>query len=105
MLCHFVNINTYTLIFFLIFDYIANIVVLGQGCSIGWVSPSLLILQSDQTPLDQGSITLAETSWIGSMASFGAAVGTLFFGLITSSIGSKNSMILCAFPLAVIYNK
>lgn len=80
---------------------VANIVILGQGCAIGWTSPSLPILQSTSSPLANGPLTVAESSWVGSMSSIGAAIGTIFFGLITRRIGSKNSMVLCALPLTV----
>lgn len=82
---------------------LANIIILGQGCSIGWTSPSLPILQSNRSPLTNGALSTAEASWVGSMSSIGAALGTIFFGLITQRIGSKNAMILCAIPLTIFW--
>lgn len=41
--------------------------MLAQGCSVGWVSPSLLILQSEKTPIYGGPININEASWIGSI--------------------------------------
>lgn len=69
----------------------------------GWTSPSLPILQSDASPLANGPLTVDEASWVGSMSSIGAAIGTVFFGLISRRIGSKNAMILCALPLTVSF--
>lgn len=84
-----------------IFCALANIIILGQGCAIGWISPSIPILLSDRSPLVDGSISATESSWIASTSSIGAAVGTIFFGLICSLVGSKNSTMLCAIPLSV----
>lgn len=49
----------------------ANVIVLAQGCSAGWMSPSLLDLLSDDSPLPNGKLTLEEASWIGSLFSLG----------------------------------
>lgn len=83
--------------------FLANIIILGQGCAIGWTSPSLPILQSDKSPLANGALSTSEASWVGSMSSIGAALGTICVGLITQRIGSKNAMILCAVPLTVFW--
>lgn len=84
-----------------LFIFKANIIILGQGCAIGWISPSIPILLSDRSPLLNGPISNAESSWIASTSSIGAAIGTIFFGLICNLVGSKNSTMLCAIPLSV----
>lgn len=83
--------------------FTANIVVLGQGCAIGWISPTLPILQSDNSPLESGKLTIEEASWVGSISSIGSVVGTIYFGLISVYLGSKNTLILCAFPVTVSF--
>lgn len=85
------------------FTFLANILILGQGCAIGWVAPTIHILLSDQAPLPIGQITKHEASWIGSLSSIGAAIGTLGFGLLTLRIGSRNTTIICAIPLIVSF--
>lgn len=41
----------------------ANIITLGHGTAIGWLSPALPTLQSNHSPLETGAITLEESSW------------------------------------------
>lgn len=81
--------------------FTANIVVLGQGCAIGWLSPTLPILQSDNSPLESGKLSIEEASWVGSISSIGSIVGTIYFGFISIYVGSKNTLMLCAFPVTV----
>lgn len=81
----------------------ANIVVLGQGCAIGWLSPILPLLRSDDSPLQSGKITIEEASWIGSISSIGSVVGTIYFGLISIYFGCKNTLVFCAFPVAIFW--
>lgn len=83
----------------------ANIVVLGQGCAIGWLSPTLPILQSENSPLESGKLTIDEASWVGSISSIGSVIGTIYFGLISIYVGSKNTLILCAFPVTVSFSQ
>lgn len=79
----------------------ANIICLGQGCAVGWLSPSLPILLSDESPIANGPLTKNEAGWIGSFIPVGAMTGTLIFGIVANYIGSKRSMICCSFPMIV----
>lgn len=81
--------------------FTANIVVLGQGCAIGWLSPTLPLLQSDDSPLQSGKLTIEEASWIGSISSIGSVVGTIYFGLMSIYFGCKKTLVFCGFPVAV----
>lgn len=76
---------------------------MGQGCAIGWLSPSLpLLFSADRTPLPlDGAITAEQAGWIGSMVSIGGISGTFCMGLLTQAIGTKRSLLLCAGPLMV----
>lgn len=78
---------------------IANWIVLSYGCIVGWLSPALPILLSTDSPLVTGPITSEELSWISSMSSGGALVGTFIFGVLSAVMGSKRSMTLMAFPV------
>lgn len=73
-----------------------------HGCILGWVSPALLLLRSDETPLKTGPITLEQMSWIGSMNNIGAMFGTFTFGYFTSVVGCKRAMTFLGIP-AVCY--
>lgn len=66
--------------------------------AIGWLSPNLPKLQSNETPLQSGPMTLSETSWIGSCFSIGAIVGNCVFGILSNYIGRKNTLCILALP-------
>lgn len=81
---------------------IANLILLNHGCIVGWFSPALPILLSENTPLLTGPLSNEELSWVSSMSSIGAICGTFIFGFISSQIGPKRAMTLLAFP-AITY--
>lgn len=82
--------------------FAANFFIIGHGCSVGWVSPSLPILQSAESPI--GPISREDASWIGALFSLGAGVGVLSFGTISVFIGNKKSLILCVFPSLIFWS-
>lgn len=78
---------------------------MGQGCGVGWLSPSLPILMADDSLLKSGPITKDEAGWIGAIQSIGSMFGTFIFGLLTNCIGTKNTMLIYVIPtLVIIYN-
>ena len=81
----------------------ANIVILSHGTSVGWVSPALPVLLSNNTPLTTGPITNEQLSWIGSMSNFGSVLGTFIFGTLTAFWGAKRSMMFLAFPQIIFW--
>lgn len=66
----------------------------------GWVSPTILILLSDDTPLTSGPLNSDELSWISSITNIGAFCGILTFGILNSSLGCKRTMLFLGFPSA-----
>lgn len=77
---------------------LANIVVCGHGNLLGWISPTLPTLLSEDTPLKSGPLTNDQLSWIGSINSIGALCGTFATGILTHTLGAKRSMLLLAMP-------
>lgn len=67
----------------------------------GWLSPSIPILMSHRSPLDE-PLTCAEAPWVGSLSSLAAIFGTLAFGLLANYKGTKFSLLLSAIPMTVI---
>lgn len=49
---------------------------LAHGCTIGWTSPALIYLESDETHLKK-TVTLEQASWIAACLPVGAFFGTL----------------------------
>lgn len=76
-----------------------NLLILCYGISIGWSSPNLLILESDESPI--GKITKEEASWVASIQCFGGFISNIFFGFITTRFGRKIPLILMAVPTIV----
>lgn len=100
---YFSSISLCLIIFFFLHFFsllfsIANIISLCHGLAIGWLSPNLLKLQSNESPLQSGPMTLSETSWIGSCFSIGAILGNCFFGLLSNYLGRKNTLCILALP-------
>lgn len=81
--------------------FAANFFIIGHGCSVGWVSPSLPILQSADSPI--GPISIEDASWIGALFSLGAGFGVLSFGMLSVYIGNKKSLILCVVPSLIFW--
>ncbi|CAD7088659.1 unnamed protein product [Hermetia illucens] len=75
-----------------------NIIMFSHGNAIGWLAPTLPTLQSEDSPLTTGPITIEEASWIGSIICVGGVTGSLTFGLLVNRIGCKLSLYLLAVP-------
>jgi MFS family permease len=77
-----------------------NIIAVGVGASIGWASPSLPLLQSDESILSE-PLTSGEASWVGSLLALGALFGTLLFGWLSETIGRFWATLLTTIPQIV----
>uniref|UniRef100_A0A1L8DFA2 Putative sugar transporter n=3 Tax=Nyssomyia neivai TaxID=330878 RepID=A0A1L8DFA2_9DIPT len=83
--------------------FCANCVGIIYGITIGWASPSIPLLQSENSPLLSGPITEEDGSWINSIMCIGGLVGTLFFGWMGDYFGRKWSLYLVALPSMASY--
>ncbi|XP_055296009.1 facilitated trehalose transporter Tret1-like [Sitodiplosis mosellana] len=80
---------------------IACYVIFCYGCNMGFLSPALPVLLSNNTPLASGPLTYTELSWIGSIISIGAVAGTFITGLLSILYGSKRTIVFLAFPVII----
>lgn len=80
-------------------------VMVGQGCAIGWLSPALPLLQSIGSPLTSGPLTIEQTSWTGSVLSIGGGIGNVLTGFILSRIGAKHTLSLLVIPQLVKFQR
>lgn len=83
------------------FKHVANLIMVGYGCAIGWVSMALPLLQSNNSPLENGSLSVGEMSWIGSIVSIGALAGNLICGFAVTIIGARHTIFMIGFPQLV----
>lgn len=81
----------------------ANLIMLAQGCILGWFSPALPYLISENSPLTSGPLTSVEVSWIGAMINVGAMCGGCMFGFITALLGCKRAMLALALPSIIFW--
>lgn len=75
-----------------------NLVTFCHGYNFGWVSPSLQILQSENSPLPSGPITTHQTMLIGVLSPIGGLIGTILFSALSHYLGRINSISLLALP-------
>lgn len=77
---------------------LVNIVCFCQGFAIGWVSPSLDLLQSENSPLQGGPMKLCETMLIGILPPVGALIGIILLSILSKHLGCITLISLLAFP-------
>uniref|UniRef100_A0A1B0DPC5 Major facilitator superfamily (MFS) profile domain-containing protein n=1 Tax=Phlebotomus papatasi TaxID=29031 RepID=A0A1B0DPC5_PHLPP len=83
--------------------FCANCAAVVYGITIGWASPSIPLLQSENSPLLSGPITEEDGSWINSIMCLGGLFGTFFFGWMADYFGRKWSLYLVALPKIAAY--
>jgi MFS family permease len=81
-----------------IFQLLVNLITLSHGVAIGWLSPSLPYLRSDESHLTTGPLTSENVSWIGSLSAVGAFFGAVIFGKVSQKFGQKLTLVLLVVP-------
>lgn len=82
----------------LLFVWQGNIISLCHGMALGFLSPILPTLQSNNSPFHGRPITLTELSWVGSCYAIGTILGNFVFSPLASVIGQKKAVALIAVP-------
>uniref|UniRef100_A0AAG5DB07 Major facilitator superfamily (MFS) profile domain-containing protein n=1 Tax=Anopheles atroparvus TaxID=41427 RepID=A0AAG5DB07_ANOAO len=90
--------------------FVVNIITLAHGVALGWVSPSLPYLQSPETHLAGGPLTVEQTSWLGSCLCIGGMLGVPLFGWLADRYGKRRALQGIMLPhlgfwLCVIFGK
>ncbi|XP_037040478.1 facilitated trehalose transporter Tret1-like isoform X2 [Bradysia coprophila] len=87
-----------------IYQYLAAVVVgllkLSDGMLIGWVSPNLILLKSNNTILP-APLTEDEASWLPTVMPIGALAGILVYGFVTKLYGRKIPQLLLSIPAII----
>lgn len=75
--------------------FVANIIGISWGCSIGWSSPAIVKMTKDlpDSPLDYIPSS-EQLSWIGSILPIGGLVGPILFAPLPGIVGRKLSLML-----------
>lgn len=71
------------------------------GIVVGWSSPSILLLTSDQSPLSSGKITLEQASWVTSLKSLGFLFTSPVCGIVANKFGRKWPLFYISIPSIV----
>lgn len=82
-------------------SFSANLISMSYGSICGWPSAAYSVLQSNETPLRSGPMTVAELSWMVGFLCVGGFVGNIFFGCITNHCGRKLPILSLAIPITV----
>lgn len=93
----------FTVICVFFFNKPANCIVISHGCTVGWTSVALPLLLSEETPLVTGPLSNQQLSWVASMSSFSAIIGTFIYGTLSATIGCKRTMAFMAFPTIIFW--
>lgn len=81
---------------------LVNILATSVGASIGWISPSISFLQSQETTLDR-QLNSEEISWLGGLLPLGAMLGTVLFAWLAEIYGRFWMLWLSGFPQIVSF--
>ncbi|KAH8321729.1 hypothetical protein KR074_005295 [Drosophila pseudoananassae] len=76
---------------------LVNIATFSHGLGVGWMSPVMRDLQTDQSPLNF-PLLVEQVSWIGSLVGIGSVIGNLLAGTLMDRIGRKLVMFGISIP-------
>lgn len=80
---------------------LVNIANILYGYASGWTSSSLLILESDESPLVEGAMDQEQRSWVTSLFAISGVAGTIIYYFIADFMGRKLPLWSVAVPHGV----
>lgn len=83
--------------------FVVNIINFAHGATLGWLSPFLPLLQSEDSPLETGPVTVEQGSWIGSILCLGGLAGAIIYGSLTNRLGVKRCISCIIIPNMVLH--
>ncbi|EDW85207.2 uncharacterized protein Dwil_GK12735 [Drosophila willistoni] len=75
---------------------------LTDGIGIGWLSPTLTLLTSENNPFGD-PLTVVQSSWVGSVIGLGSLMGDLIFGFLIDRLGRKVCLFIIAIPNMIFW--
>ncbi|XP_033150846.1 facilitated trehalose transporter Tret1-like [Drosophila busckii] len=76
---------------------LVNFATFSHGLGMGWMSPVMLALQTENSPLDF-DVLVEQLSWIGSLLGIGSVIGNLLAGCLQARFGRKPVMYALIVP-------
>lgn len=71
----------------------ANVIVFASGTILGWLTPQMPRLTSEDTP---NRISTDELSWVVAINCIGSTAGAIINGFVVSFVGSKRALLSLA---------
>lgn len=84
--------------------FAVNLVTISHGSIVGWVSPALLTLTSEISPLASGPLTPEQISWLVSTVAFGNVIGIPVYEILAKRFGHRIGLIAIGIPQIVSSN-
>ncbi|XP_037708825.1 facilitated trehalose transporter Tret1 [Drosophila subpulchrella] len=81
---------------------LVNIATFSHGLGVGWMSPVMRDLQTEDSPLGF-PVLVDQVSWIGSVVGIGSVMGNLLAGFLQDRIGRKLVLLFIALPYTVFW--
>ncbi|KAK0080751.1 hypothetical protein PV325_013378 [Microctonus aethiopoides] len=82
---------------------IANLSTLAYGFVIGYASPSMALLQSPKSPLENGPLTDNQISWLNGIQVIGGIITLPFCTSLSEKFGRKITSCLISIPLGICW--
>ncbi|XP_017047519.1 facilitated trehalose transporter Tret1 [Drosophila ficusphila] len=81
---------------------LVNIATFSHGLGVGWMSPVMRDIQTDDSPLNF-PVLVDQVSWIGSLVGIGSVMGNLLAGFLQDRIGRKLMLLFIAIPYTIFW--
>ncbi|GAB0098155.1 hypothetical protein DMENIID0001_138620 [Sergentomyia squamirostris] len=75
-----------------------NLLSILFGFVLSWTSPAIALLQSEQSPLDSGPITIDEASLMTALMYVGCCMGAIVAGWLANTVGRRISLLILVIP-------
>ncbi|KAH8412741.1 hypothetical protein KR009_005257 [Drosophila setifemur] len=82
---------------------LVNIATFSHGLGVGWMSPVMRNLQTDESPLDF-PVLVQQVSWIGSLVGIGSVIGNILAGFLQDRFGRKLVLFGIAIPYTIFWS-
>lgn len=79
-------------------EILVNTITFTHGITYSWLSPTLLLLKSSDTPLESGPLEIEQVSFLSSLLTFGGIFGIILSQMVQGKFGNRVMLICTAIP-------